>query len=171
VTGWRDSPAGHSAIPRMLLMIPILAVFWLALSGHYEPLMLALGLVSVAVVFGMAWRGDFHLHRDVTVRFALRLPLFLAWVAWQVFVSAIGVVRKVWSPRLELRPVVAPTPADALPELAKVVYANSITLTPGTLALDVDEEQILVHGIDQSDVDDLDEGAMLRQVRRLGERR
>ena len=42
---------------------------------------------------------------------------------------------------------------------------------PIELALDVDEDHILVHGIDQSDVDDLDEGAMLRQVRRLGEQR
>lgn len=156
---------------RLFAMVPILGVFWLVLSGHFDPLLLALGAVSVAVVCGMAWRGDFYLHRDVTVRFALRLPWFFLWLAWQVFVAAVSVVRKVWSPRLNLRPVVAPTPVDDLNELAQVVYANAITLTPGTLTLDVNDDRILVHGLGQADVDQLDRGAMARQVRRLGGRR
>lgn len=167
-----NARSGRSQVlRRMAPLVPILAVFWLVLSGHFDPLLLALGALSIAVVCGMAWRGEFFLHRDVTIRFALRLPVFFLWLAWRVFVSALGVVRKVWSPRSEVRPVVAETEARDMPELAHVVYANAITLTPGTLALDVNDDGILVHSLDQAGVDDLHAGSMLRQVRRLGGRR
>jgi len=161
----------RNGIRRLLWMVPILGAFWLVLSGHFEPLLLTLGAISAAVVCGMAWRGEFYLHRDVTLRFVLRLPGFLLWLAWQVFVSALGVVRKVWSPRLRLRPIVDEVPAQGLPELAQVVYANAITQTPGTLTLDVDDDRILVHSLDAAGIDELQNGAMLRQIRRLGGRR
>ncbi len=156
---------------RVLAMVPILVGFWLLLSGHYDPLLLGLGAVSVAVVCGMAWRGELYLHPDVTIRFVLRLPLYFVWLAWEVFRSALGVVRKVWSPRSDLRPVVAATDSTALSELEQVVYTNSITLTPGTLSLDVDDDRILVHSLDAADIEALRDGAMLRQVRKLGGRR
>jgi multicomponent Na+:H+ antiporter subunit E len=148
-----------------------LAVFWLGLSGHFEPLLLSLGAVSVAVVCWLAWRADLDQHLGVTVRFALRLPLFMWWLGIKVLVSALAVVRSAWSPRPVLRPVVAPTPARDLPELLRVVYANAITLTPGTLSLDVGDERIEVHSLAPGGIDELRDGAMLRRVRRLGARR
>lgn len=153
---------------RMLALIPSLAIFWLVLSAQFEPLLLTFGALSIAVVCGMAWRAELYLHRDVTVRFVLRLPWFFLWLASKVFIAALAVVRNVWSPRLALKPVVEPTPAQNLSELAQVVYTNSITLTPGTLALDVDDDRILVHSLDPAGIDELHEGAMLSQVRRLG---
>ena len=163
--------ARSQALRRMAPLVPVLALFWLVLSDHFEPLPLMLGALSVAVVCGMAWRAEAHLHRDVTVRFALRLPWFFVWLAAKVFLSALAVLRYVWSPRPMLQPMVAPTPAADLPELAQVVYANAITLTPGTLALDIDDDRILVHSLDPAGIDELRAGAMLNQVRRLGGRR
>jgi multicomponent Na+:H+ antiporter subunit E len=64
--------------------------------------------------------------------------------------------------------VVAPTPARDLPDLLQVVYANAITLTPGTLSLDVDDDRIEVHSLEQAGIDELRDGEMLRQVRRAG---
>jgi multicomponent Na+:H+ antiporter subunit E len=146
-------------------------VFWLVLSGHFEPLLLTLGAFSVAVVCWLTWRADLDQHHGVTVRFALCLPLFSLWLGTKVLVAALAVVRKVWSPRLVLRPVVAPTPARDLPELSQVVYANAITLTPGTLSLNIADDRIEVHSLEPAGVDELRDGAMLSQVRRLGARR
>ena len=139
--------AGSRAFRRTALLVPILAVFWLILSDHFEPLPLMLGALSVAIVCGMAWRAEIYLHPDVTVRFVLRLPWFFIWLAGKVFLSALGVMRKVWSPRPKLRPVVASTPAD-MPGWSQVIYANSITLTPGTLALYIGDDYIKVHSLD-----------------------
>jgi len=155
----------------MVLMVPLLTAFWLVLSGHFDPLMLALGAVSIAVVCAMAWRAELYLHRDLTARFALRLPRFFLWLGGQVFVSSLTVVRKVWSPRMDLRPVVRSTPAQDLPELSQVTYANAITLTPGTLSLDISDKLIRVHSLEQAGVDELRKGAMLSRVPRPGARR
>jgi multicomponent Na+:H+ antiporter subunit E len=157
-----------AAVGWTLRTAPVLAVFWLVLSGHVEPLPLALGALSVALVCWLAWRADLDRHHGMSARFALRLPLFALWLGMKVLVSALAVVRKAWSPRLVLRPVVAPTPARDLPELAQVVYANAITLTPGTLSLDIDDNHIEVHSLEPAGVEELREGAMLRRVRQLG---
>ena len=149
---------------RFLRTAPFPVVFWLLLSGHFEPLLLALGALSVAVVCWLTRRAGLD-HGSVTVAFALRLPRYFLWLSGSVLVSTFAVARKVWSPRPDLRPVVEPTPAPHLQELSQVVYANSITLTPGTLSLDVEENHIEVHSLERSGVDELREGVMLRRVR------
>lgn len=155
---------------RFLRTAPFPVVFWLLLSGHYGPLLLALGALSVVVVCWLTRRADLD-HQSVTVAFALRLPRYFLWLSGKVLVSAYAVARKVWSPRPALRPVVEPTPAAQLPELSQVVYANSITLTPGTLSLDVEADHIEVHSLERSGVDELGEGLMLRRVRQTEARR
>jgi multicomponent Na+:H+ antiporter subunit E len=152
-------------------MVPLLAAFWVVLSGHFDPLLLTLGAVSIALVCTMAWRADLYLHRDLTIPFALRLPWFFLWLGGQVLLSSLSVVRQVWSPRLSLHPVVDSTPAQDLPELSQVAYANAITLTPGTLSLDISDKLIRVHSLEPIGVDELRKGAMLSQVPRPGARR
>jgi multicomponent Na+:H+ antiporter subunit E len=151
----------------MLRTAPFAIAFWLVLSGHYEPLLLTLGGLSVAVVCWLAWRAGLD-HLGATLPLLPRLPRYLLWLSGQVLVSALAVVRKVWSPRPSLRPVVASTPASNLPELSQVVYANSITLTPGTLSLHVGDDRIEVHSLERAGIDELRDGAMLGRVRRTG---
>lgn len=170
----RDSaPGGTPSGPfrRILRITPFLVAFWLVLSGKAEPLSLALGALSIAVVCWLAARADLGRHSDVTVPFVLRLPRFLVWLAVQAFVSAFAVARQVWAPRLVLHPVVAPAPTGDLPVLGQVVYANAVTVTPGTLSLDLNEDRVEVHSLEPDGVEKLREGAMLRQVRRTGARR
>lgn len=148
-------------------MVPPLALFWLVLSGHYTVLLLVLGGVSVVLVCWVSWRAGFPEREAVALPLSPGLPRYAVWLAKEVLVSAVAVVRKVWSPRPAVRPVVETTPADDLSLLAQVVYANSITLTPGTLSLDVDPDRIEVHGLDAEDVATLRGGRMLREVRKL----
>nr|WP_223190123.1 Na+/H+ antiporter subunit E [Streptomyces sp. TRM68416] len=150
---------------RLLRTAPLPVVFWLLLSGHYEPLPLALGVLSVAVVCWLTLRAGLE-HHSATVSFTLRLPRYFLWLSGQVLLSTFAVARKVWAPRPDLRPVVQPTPTPHLPELSRVVYANSITLTPGTLSLDVEADHIEVHSLEAASVEELHAGQMLRRVRR-----
>lgn len=155
---------GTGVVRRALRLIPFPALLWLLLSGHYDPKFLMLGLVSVAVVGWLGVRAGLDDH-GVTGPFLLRLPIYALWLSAQAIVSAWSVVRKVWSPQLTLRPVVATTPAD-MPVWSQVIYANSITLTPGTLALFIGDDSIRVHSLEQADVDVLRAGRMLDRVRR-----
>jgi multicomponent Na+:H+ antiporter subunit E len=137
-----DGAAGHgaparsrrgAAVRRLLRTAPVLAVFWLVLSGHVEPLLLTLGALSVAVVCWLVRRADLDGHYQAAAAIAPRLPWFS--------------------------------------DLLQVVYANAITLTPGTLSLDVGDDRIEVHSLDPTGVEELHEGAMLSRVRRIGPRR
>jgi multicomponent Na+:H+ antiporter subunit E len=166
-----DPVRRRDARRRVLKLAPVLLVFWLVLSGHYTPLLLTLMVVSVVAVCWLIWRADFDRRFDhtpffdITLGFVLRTLAYLPWLAWQVAVSAVAAARRVWSPKADLRPTVARTAADDLPPVVQVVYANSITLTPGTLSLDVDEETIEVHSLDPEGIAELDEGGMLDRVR------
>lgn len=154
-------------IGRSVRIAVLLGVFWLILSWHFTPLLLIFGAVSVALVSWLSYRADLPSDGDSTARFALGLPRYVPWLAKEILVSSVAVVRAVWSPRLKLRPVVELVPAKDLSVLSRVVYANSITLTPGTLSLRVDDDGIQVHALQPDYLDDLRDGKMLNQVRRL----
>lgn len=154
-------------VPRTL---PLFVVFWLVLSGHFDPLLLSLGALSVATVCWLTWRADLLENQRLSWRRLLGLPLYLVWLAAEVVRSAWAVARLAWAPRLTLRPVVESTPLPPMTALGQVTYANSITLTPGTLSLDVDDDQIRVHSLDPDGVAELRRGGMLRRVERLEDR-
>lgn len=145
----------------------LLAAFWLLLSGHYTPLLLTLGACSVAFVCWLTHRAGLSEHRESALRFALRMPLYALWLGKEVLASAAKVVRLAWSPRIDLDPQVGTTRATDMSVLAEVTYANSITITPGTLSMQLRDDDITVHSLDRADIDDLNGGRMLHRVRRL----
>lgn len=145
----------------------LLALFWLLLSGHYTVLLLILGAISVALVCLLTWRAEVVETPHLSVRRLLHLPGYLAWLGIEVLKSAVGVVRLAWARRIALEPVVGPTPLPPMSPVGQVTYANSITVTPGTLALDVDEDLIRVHSLQAGSLDALRTGRMLRRVQRL----
>lgn len=155
-------------LPRI---VPLMIIFWLALSGHYTVLLLIIGAASVALVGWLTVRADLVDLRHLSGRHLLLLPGYLMWLAAQVLTSALTVARLAWSPRLALRPVVEPTPLPPMSPMGQATYANSITLTPGTLALDVYDEHISVHSLQAASMEELRAGGMAGRVRRLGDAR
>jgi multicomponent Na+:H+ antiporter subunit E len=145
---------------------PLLGAFWVLLSGHYTVLLLFLGVLSVVLVVWIANRMDVVDRVEIRVRPSARAPHYAGWLVWKILLSALGVLRQVWSPRVLLRPVVGPTRAD-LSDVGRVAYANSITLTPGTLSLQVRDEDIEVHALEESGLAELHEGEMRERIRRL----
>lgn len=147
------------------LAFPLVA-FWLLLSGHFTWLLLSLGAVSVATTAVLVRRMETE-RAGISARLSLHLPRYCVWLAGEVLVSSLAVVRQVWAPRVAPAPCVDRTPTEDLPELSQVIYANSITMTPGTLSLTVDDEGIEVHALRASDLAVLQDGKMLRRVHKL----
>jgi multicomponent Na+:H+ antiporter subunit E len=152
---------------RALGLVPSLALFWLLLSGHYTVLLLGFGVLSLGVVAVLVRRTEAVDGTRFRARLPTRAPRYAVWLAGQIVVSSLAVVRQVWSPRLALHPAVGVTPVDGLSEVGTVAYANSITLTPGTLSLQVDEAGIEVHALRGADLEELRSGAMLDHVQGL----
>lgn len=155
---------------KALPLLPLLAVFWLVLSGHYTALLLSLGLASVLLVGWLMHRVEAIDGIEIRTRPSLRAPLYAGWLVVAVLKSSVSVLCQVWSLRSEPSPTVGTTTVADLSEVGTVVYANSITLTPGTLSLSLDDDGVEVHALEESGLADLREGEMLNRVRRAGAR-
>lgn len=153
-------------MPQAAGLVVALTLFWLVLSGHYTLLLLLLGAGSVALVAWIAHRMEIVDHEQ-PLHMSIGLPSYVLWLAGEIGKAALTVARLVWTPHLVLRPSVDKVPADGMTPLTQVIYANSITLTPGTLSIAVDDESILVHSLQTSGIAALHEGAMRGRAHRL----
>ena len=152
-----------------MLRLVTLAIAWLLWSGHYtvdKPLIASFGLGSCLFV---AW---IHGRLEAAGGFPPEPPLwprawrYFPWLAWQVVKSNLHVARAILDPRL-VKPRVLRVPADQKGERARVLYANSITLTPGTISCELVGDEIWVHALTEDSARDVEGGEMARRVRAL----
>jgi multicomponent Na+:H+ antiporter subunit E len=137
---------------------------WLVLSSHYTPLTLGLGVAGAALV---AW-----LNRDVeavseAVRAAPRFLRYLPWLLRAIVVANIEVVRIVLHPRLPIEPEVVRVRTPLQGDLAITALANSITLTPGTVTLDVEGNVLTVHALTAAGGRAVEAGEMDARIARV----
>ena len=143
-----------------------LAVIWLLLSGHTNPLLLSLGFVSVILTVIIDHRMNVVDQEGDRICYPPRLVTYIPWLAWETIKSNITVAKLILDPKMPIHPTLFTVKASQPGELGKTIYANSITLTPGTVSMSVDGDEILVHAIDKSTADDLLTGEMDRRVTR-----
>lgn len=128
----------------------VLAALWQVLSGHTEPLILAFGVLSVAFAVGAAWRMHLLDREGAPLSAPHRRAPYLLWLGGQIAAANIQVVKLALRPKLALTPALVRIPSTAASPLGLAVFANSITLTPGTVSVDVEPDFILVHALDES---------------------
>jgi multicomponent Na+:H+ antiporter subunit E len=153
---------------RNVPILTVLGVLWLLLSGHFTPLLISLGLASVLLVVWFLRRMDRVDQEPIMLRPGLGLFGYLVWLLWSVVKANIDLARRIWDPRLPVNPVWARLGTRVATPVEKTLYANSITLTPGTLTTDVRDDHFVIHALSQEGVDELREGEMERRIRRLG---
>ncbi len=144
-----------------------LYLLWVVLSGYFQPLLLVLGVVSTLIVLFIALRMEVVDRESHPVHLTLRLPLYWLWLLWEIVKSNVVVARLIWSPSLPISPTVFQVPTSQKSQLGQVVYANSITLTPGTVSMTLENNQVRVHALTEDIAKDLQTGAMDRRVTAL----
>ena len=146
----------------------VLFGLWLLLSGMYAPLLLALGAFSSIFVAWLAQRmGLLTPEPDGVWLRPFRCLAYLPWFAWQVAKANADVVLRILVPSKGISPRVVRVPTTQASDLARTVYANSITLTPGTIAINVDGEVITVHALSREGAEELASGEMDARVTAL----
>lgn len=153
-----------SRLFRVVLTMVLFAVAWLLWSGMYKPLLLTLGLLSVLATTMLAWQMRYFKKRAFALRFSFGIVRYWGWLFIEVVKSSIQVLREVLKPTIEVKPVLLCIPRDQRSEFQTMMLGNSITLTPGTITLDVDEDRILVHALTEAGAVDLQGGEMERRV-------
>jgi multicomponent Na+:H+ antiporter subunit E len=160
-------PGKQTLMRHTISLFLILAVFWLLNSGHYTPLINTLGLISIALVLYIAHRMDVVDHESQPLRLTLRIPGYHLWLSKEIILSNISVVKHIWLGNETISPVLTTIKASQKTDMGKVIYANSITLTPGTVAVDLLGDQITVHALLRKDIEVLQAGEMDRRISRL----
>jgi len=141
-----------------------LAVTWILLSGHFEPLLLGLGAASCIGVLVILRAMHLLEHEGTSPTMMLRLPLYVPWLVLEIVKANLDVARRILSPRLPIDPCVIRVRASQAGDLCRVIYANSITLTPGTVSIDTEGDTITVHALHSSAAAGVETGEMDRRV-------
>jgi multicomponent Na+:H+ antiporter subunit E len=145
----------------------VLFALWLLLSSHYVPLLIGLGALSVLLVVTIALRMGVVDREGHPIHLSPKALLYWPWLAWEIVKSNVDVARRILSPTLPISPTVIRLKASQKSELGKVIYANSITLTPGTVSIDIDGDKIEVHALTREAAQALRTGDMDRRVTRF----
>lgn len=136
-------------VPLAVAPFVVTSALWLLLSGYFEPLMLTFGLLSCLLVVWLALRLKVIHPGLYAVGHHLRLFSYVPWLIKEIVISNIDVAKRIWNPRLPISPTMVRAKASQKTRLGLTTHANSITLTPGTLAVAVEEDEgvIIVHGL------------------------
>ena len=155
---------GRSGNLRRLGVFLILFAFWLVFSGHYDTLHLSLGLVCTSLVAVFSY--DLLLP-DVTFPTKLlstwRFLQYIPWLFYRIVLANLHVVYLIFRPG-EIRPRLIRFKTSLTGDLSRVTLGNSITLTPGTLTLDIDAGEFYVHVLSDKAAEDVVTGEMERRV-------
>lgn len=134
--------------------------FWLLWSGHYTPLLISLGVASCIAVVLILRRLDIIDHEAVPLHLTGRIFFYLAWLTKEIGKANVDVIKLILAPKLNIEPNVIRTKVTQTSDLGKVIYANSITLTPGTVTIDIEDDEFIVHGINKAASDGVLSGEM-----------
>lgn len=93
--------------------------------------------------------------------------VYFIWLLKEILMSAIAVVKIACRKNLRIQPVLEPIKSIQKTDIGIVMYANSITLTPGTVTLSVEGNTLLVHALDLKFMHDLQEGAMDNKIKKV----
>lgn len=120
---------------------------WLLWSGHTEPLLLALGVLSTALVTWLSYRMRLIDREAFPYHLTWRLLGYIPWVLWQVIKTNVDIAKIILHPKLPIFSHLVFLEVKQKTELGRVIHANTITITPGTVTLDVRDGYFVVHAL------------------------
>ncbi len=142
----------------------VLFAVWLLLSGHYTALLIGFGMGSCTLTVYIAIRMDVADREGVPIDWVFRFLVYLPWLLKEILVANLNVARVILSPSLPISPIMVVFRSTQKTDLGRALYANSITLTPGTITTGVEDDQLEIHALTWRDVDGREEDEMDRRV-------
>lgn len=154
--------------PRYAVALALaLAVTWLVWSGHFDLLLLSLGAASCLLVVALALRMGIVDREAAPLHLPIGLVTYIPWLVWEIVKANLDVALRILRPDLPIDPRVIRVKAGQSSDIARTIYANSITLTPGTVSIETEGEVITVHALTAESAAGVLSGEMDRRVTRL----
>ena len=149
-------------IIKALLLFVFYFVIWLLLSGHYDPLLLTLGVLSCVTCLYVTWKAKFIDEEGLPLHLLIRLPIYTLWLFKEIIKANIDTAKIIIFNNPD--PQNFRVKSSQKTEAGKVTYANSITLTPGTVTTELDGDVLEVHALSSDMADDVKSGVMDKKV-------
>lgn len=130
-----------------LILTVALALFWIGMSGYFKPMLLILGGISIASVLLLTARMKIFDFETAPYLYIPKTLAYFTWLGGEIFKANIAVLRAVMKPDLEVTPTLVRIPLHNHTEMGAAMFANSITLTPGTVSMQIYDDGILVHAL------------------------
>ncbi|MBQ9211212.1 MAG: Na+/H+ antiporter subunit E [Clostridia bacterium] len=150
------------------MLFLLLYLLWVFFNAHVTVEILLIGLLAVGCVWLLSLRmldltpgADFR-----RLRFLPRAVGYLFYLLKEVILAALSVMRRIWTPG-QPDSSLADFDSSLKTNMGRIILADSITLTPGTITVESEEGHFQVHCLEQASGQDLDSNEMLRRVRRL----
>ena len=149
-------------------MFLLFLAFWIILNGRFTWEIFLFGLVVSAAVYWFICRFmDYGLRKDfLLLKNAGLFVLFLGVLIREIARANLGVLRLILSPKYLPEPALVYFKTDLKSGICKVLLANSITLTPGTITVSVEGDEFLVHCLDKEMAEGIEDSEFVRILRR-----
>ena len=121
---------------------------WILLAGVSPPELILGAAISIVLALLIAKFTDISISWKTPVQIVLFIVLYIPVFLYELVKSNIDVLSRVLNPKLPINPGFVKVKSEVKGNLGKLILANSITLTPGTISVDADDEGIFVHWID-----------------------
>lgn len=133
---------------RLILILGFtLGIYWIGLSGHFTPLLLTLGGGSIIFVLILCLRMDLLDEETAPYLIIPKALSYYAWLGREIIKANTRVAKLVLKPDMEVEPTLTKVAMEQDSDLGRSIFANSITLTPGTISIEMESDRILVHAL------------------------
>jgi len=150
-------------------MYIIFLLLWIMLNGQFNLEIVCFGVIIAGVLYAFVCRFlDYSPKKDLLLM--RKLPYILAYILiliWEIIKANMDAIRLSLSVRNEVDPVIVRFRTDLKSRAARVALANSITLTPGTITVALEEDELIVHALDETLIEGIDESIFVRMLRKM----
>lgn len=154
---------------QIVRLVTVLAMLWLMLSGIFKSQLIILGCLSIALTTVIAIKMRVLKFQNQPINYqAINIMRYWVWLYIEIFKSSWNVIKATIRPSLPISPNLRVIQANPDTAVGRVLYANSITLTPGTTAIRyTNDKKVVVHGLHEGNLIELDEGNMANQIKKM----
>ena len=144
-----------------------LFLLWLLLSGYFKTNLIVFGILSCALVTYLSIKLKIYSSHHERIKFNLHLPLYIPWLLKEIIKSNLHVARCILSSTNSIQPQTVRLTPTQKTSTGLAVHANSITLTPGTISVDINDNEILVHALTKQTAQGIIDGDIDQRVSKL----
>jgi multicomponent Na+:H+ antiporter subunit E len=152
---------------RKFLLLSYLFLMMVACSGNFSIFNILLLSLLAGVIVLLGVKLELFKYSRTKSYFHLTSIYYIIWIIVQIVQSSIALSKTIWGIRLEISPHVAWLRANIASEESQVIFANSITLTPGTYTIEVGEKSYLIHALWSKEIEVLRQNNMKNKVEQL----